>query len=163
MCTKLNHDRCYGCCHAKDCFNGGNCDSLTKRCVCNGCMGKLIIFLHFNVVFLSCRSYPLIFDAFPSVLVYNPDFFSQSIYDFEQRYTTVAFIYITITEEHFDARKLKSCRSYTLRSTNNKKAFCRADTTTDKTPKIYRSLKNVLFRQHFPAVFRNVGNKFIFT
>ncbi|CAG2228857.1 GPR158 [Mytilus edulis] len=39
MCTKLNHDRCYGCCHAKDCFNGGNCDSLTKRCVCNGCMG----------------------------------------------------------------------------------------------------------------------------
>ncbi|CAC5391782.1 unnamed protein product [Mytilus coruscus] len=38
MCSKLNHDRCYGCCHAKDCFNGGRCDSLTKKCFCDGCM-----------------------------------------------------------------------------------------------------------------------------
>ena len=38
--------------------------------------------LHFNVVFLLCRCYPLIFDAFPSVLVCNPDFFFQSIYEF---------------------------------------------------------------------------------
>ena len=50
--------------------------------------------LHFNVVFLLCRSYPLILDVFPSVLPCNPDlaFFSQSIYEFEQRCTTVAFI-----------------------------------------------------------------------
>ena len=48
--------------------------------------------LHFYVVFLLCRSFPLIFNAFPSVLVCNPDlFFSQLIYE---RCTTVAFIYV---------------------------------------------------------------------
>ena len=50
--------------------------------------------LHFNVVFLLCRS-SLIFDAFPSVLVCNPDlfcFFFNRFMNFEQRYTTVAFI-----------------------------------------------------------------------
>ena len=31
--------------------------------------------LHFDVVFLLCCSSPLIFDAFPSVLVCNPDLF----------------------------------------------------------------------------------------
>ena len=39
--------------------------------------------LHFNIVFLLCRCSPLLFDAFHSVLVCNPDFiFSQSIYEF---------------------------------------------------------------------------------
>ena len=31
--------------------------------------------LHFSVVFLLCRSSPLIFDVFPSDLVCNPDLF----------------------------------------------------------------------------------------
>ena len=48
--------------------------------------------LHFNVVFLLCRS-SLILDAFPSVLVCNPDLvFLYRFMNFEQRYTTVAFI-----------------------------------------------------------------------
>ena len=41
-----------------------------------------------------CRCSPLIFNAFPSVIVCYPDFvFCPWIYEFEQRYTTVAFIY----------------------------------------------------------------------
>ena len=51
--------------------------------------------LHFKVVFLLWRSSPFIFDAFPSVLVCNPDlFFLNRFMNFEQRYTTVAFIQI---------------------------------------------------------------------
>ena len=39
--------------------------------------------LHLNAVHLLCRTSPLIFDVFPSVLVCNPElFFSQSIYEF---------------------------------------------------------------------------------
>ena len=51
--------------------------------------------LHFNVVFLLCCS-SLLFDALPSVLVWNPDlfFFLNRFMNFEQRYTTVAFIYL---------------------------------------------------------------------
>ena len=42
-----------------------------------------------------CRCSPLIFNAFPSVLVCYPDFvFYPWIYEFEHRYTTVAFIYV---------------------------------------------------------------------
>ena len=50
--------------------------------------------LHFNVVFLLCRSSPLIFDAFTSDLGCNPDlfFFLNPFTNFEQRYITVAFI-----------------------------------------------------------------------
>ena len=55
--------------------------------------------LHFNVVFLLCRS-SLIFDAFSTDFVYISDFVCNSdlffLYIFmnsEQRYTTVAFIY----------------------------------------------------------------------
>ena len=41
-----------------------------------------------------CRCSPLIFNALPSVLVCYPDFvFCPWIYEFEQRYTTVAFLY----------------------------------------------------------------------
>ena len=41
-----------------------------------------------------CRFSPLIFNAFPSVLVCYLDFvFCPWIYEFEQRYTTVAIIY----------------------------------------------------------------------
>ena len=49
--------------------------------------------LHFNVVFLFCRS-SLILYVFPSVLVCYPDliFFLNRCMNFEQRYTTVAFI-----------------------------------------------------------------------
>ena len=48
--------------------------------------------LHFGVVSLLCRS-SLIFDTFPSVLVFNPDlFFLYRFMNFEQRYTTIAFI-----------------------------------------------------------------------
>ena len=53
--------------------------------------------LYFNVVFLLCRS-SLIFDAFPSVLVCDSDFFFFFLYRFmnsEQRYTTVAFLYVS--------------------------------------------------------------------
>ena len=51
--------------------------------------------LHFSVVFLWCRTFPLIFDVFPSVLVCNPNlfFFLNPFMNFEQRYTTVVFIY----------------------------------------------------------------------
>ena len=60
----------------------GSCYLIVRFCVC--CI----------LVFLFCRCSPLIFDVFPQVLVCNPDlFFSQSIYIFEQRYTSGAFIY----------------------------------------------------------------------
>ena len=51
--------------------------------------------LHFNVVFLLYRTSPLIFDAFPSVLVCNPNLFFfviNRLMNFEQRYTTIAFM-----------------------------------------------------------------------
>ena len=52
--------------------------------------------LHFNVVFLLCRS-SLIIDAFPSDLVGNSDlFFLYRVMNFEQRYTTVAFIWCAV-------------------------------------------------------------------
>ena len=44
--------------------------------------------LHFNVVFLLCRSFPFIFDAFPGFV-----FFLNRFMNFEQRYATVALIY----------------------------------------------------------------------
>ena len=49
--------------------------------------------LHFNVVFLLCRS-SLILDKFPSVLVCISDlFFLYRFINFEQWYSTVTFIY----------------------------------------------------------------------
>ena len=60
---------------------------------------SFLCMLHFNVVFLLCRS-SLIFDTFPSVLVCNPDlFFLCRFMNFEQRYTTVAFIYPSLYAE----------------------------------------------------------------
>ena len=45
-------------------------------------------------LFLLFRCFPLIVDVFTSVLVGNPDLFSLNRFmTFEQRYTTVAFIY----------------------------------------------------------------------
>ena len=54
--------------------------------------------VHFCVCYIVvlCRFSPLMFNAFPSVLVCYPDFvFCPWIYEFEHRNTTVAFIYIT--------------------------------------------------------------------
>ena len=52
--------------------------------------------LHFADVTFLCRS-SLIFDMFPSVLVCNPDrFFLYRFMNFEQRYTTVVFIYVQV-------------------------------------------------------------------
>ena len=52
--------------------------------------------LHFGVVSLLCRC-SLILDTFPSVLVCNPHlFFLYRFKNFEQRYTTVAFMYAYI-------------------------------------------------------------------
>ena len=57
-------------------------------------LGPFLCVLHCSVV-VWCRCSPLIFNAFPSVLVCYPDFvFCPWICEFEQRYTTVAFIYI---------------------------------------------------------------------
>ena len=60
----------------------GYCYLIVRFCVC--CI----------LMFLLCRSSPLIFDVFLSVLVCNPDlFFLNRLMNFEQRYTTIAFIY----------------------------------------------------------------------
>ena len=51
---------------------------------------------HGFTVFLLFRCFLLIVDVFPSVLVCNPDLFSFNRFlTFEQRYTTVAFMYKT--------------------------------------------------------------------
>ena len=64
----------------------GHCYIIVRFCAC---------VLYFNVVFLLCQCSPLIFDAFPSVLVCNPDlcfFFHNRFNKFEQQYITFAFI-----------------------------------------------------------------------
>ena len=66
--------------------------------------------LHFNVVFLLCRS-SLIFDTFFSVLVYNPDlFFLYQFMNFEQRYTNVPFIHYNIENENGECVKETTTR-----------------------------------------------------
>ena len=54
-----------------------------------------------TLVFLLFLCFPLV-DGFPSVLVYNPDFFSRSRFvTFEQRYTIVVFICILTVRVFF--------------------------------------------------------------
>ena len=66
--------------------SGNNhCYIIVRFCVC---------VLYFSVVFLLCRSSPVIFDIFPSVIVCDQDFFFLNRFmNLEQRYTTVAFIH----------------------------------------------------------------------
>ena len=89
--------------------------------------------LHFNVVFLLCRSSPLIFDVCPLVFSCNPDlFFSQSIYEFRTAvYYSFFYLFCTLlpivmiefisvrpwfSELHFvDLFRLFVCLGVTLR------------------------------------------------
>ena len=55
-------------------------------------------FFHFSVLFSRC--FPLIVKVFPSVLVCIPVYFSVNRFmTFEQRYSTVAFIYVMLKKQ----------------------------------------------------------------
>ena len=72
-----------------------SCTKSAKRQLLSYSTSLCVLHCRLLLLFLLIRCFPLIVDMFTSVVVYHYDLFSHNQFmTFEQRYSTVAFIYM---------------------------------------------------------------------